>query len=296
MSCATDADRARAGHDLGVLPALAVGAIHGAAELLPISSSGHVTLVPWLAGHDLTRLDPELRKAFEVSLHAGTAVALLIARRGEIAELISGLSGRRLAVLGLATAPPALAGWRLERPIERRLGTPGTIAAGLAVGGLALAVADRAPQERRWTQAGPQDGLWLGIAQAAALLPGVSRNGATLVAARARGFARPDANRLSRQVALPVVAGASGLKLVRLTTRDRTGAGRRPVAGAPLWLGAAASFISTLAAGRLIDEVDRDRTLLPFVAYRLGLAGIVAVRLRRAMYDNDRVPDPARPT
>jgi undecaprenyl-diphosphatase len=274
--------------------ALSVGAIHGAAELLPISSSGHVTLLPWLVGRDLTRSEPELRKAFEVALHAGTAVALLLARRDEIAELMDGLSTRRLAVLTLATAPAAAAGLVLERPIERRLGTPATIAVGLAAGALALAAADRAPQERRWVDAGPTDGLWIGVAQAVALLPGVSRNGATLVAARARRFARPDANRLSRQAALPVIAGASALKLLRLAVGQTSGPDRGRGAAAPLWIGAGASFLSTLAAGRLIDEVDRDRSLLPFVVYRLTLAGLVAARLRRTMYDNERVPHPDR--
>jgi undecaprenyl-diphosphatase len=274
--------------------ALAVGLIHGVAELLPISSSGHVTLLPWLTGRDLTRSEPELRKAFEVALHAGTAAALLLARRDEITELLGDLSARRLVVLGLATAPAAAAGLALERPIERRLGTPATIAAGLAGGALALAAADRAPQERRWIDARPSDGLWLGVAQAVALLPGVSRNGATLVAARARRFARPDANRLSRQAALPVIAGASALKLLRLATRGPGNPNSRHAASTPLWIGAAASFVSTLAAGRLIDEVDRDRSLLPFVVYRLTLAGLVAARLRRTMYDNEGVSHPDR--
>jgi undecaprenyl-diphosphatase len=274
--------------------ALVVGLVHGAAELLPISSSGHVTLLPWLTGRDLTRSDPELRKGFEVALHAATAVALLLARRDEITELLGDLSARRLTVLGLATAPAAAAGLVLERPIERRLGTPGTIAAGLAGGALALAAADRAPQERRWTDARPADGLWLGVAQAVALLPGVSRNGATLVAARARRFARPDANRLSRQAALPVIAGASALKLLRLATRGPGAPDSGRAVSAPLWIGATASFVSTLAAGRLIDQVDRDRSLLPFVVYRLTLAGLVAVRLRRTMYDNEQVSHPHR--
>src|SRR6202012_2361322 len=85
--------------------AIALWALHGPAELMPISSSGHVALVPWLLRWDYARADPDVRKAFEVALHAGTAAALLIALRGEVAETLSGLTPRRATWLALATAP-----------------------------------------------------------------------------------------------------------------------------------------------------------------------------------------------
>ena len=123
-----------------------------------------------------------------------------------------------------------IVGFALERPIERFLGKPGTIAVGLIAGGAALALADREPQERGIRRGGPLDGLWLGVAQACALFPGVSRNGATLTAARLRRFSRVDAERLSRHVALPVIGGATALKCLRLWQRglpDGAGAVRR---------------------------------------------------------------------
>jgi undecaprenyl-diphosphatase len=259
---------------LSVGKALALGALHGPAELLPISSSGHVALVPWLLGWDYDRLDSELRKSFEVALHAGTAAALLITLRDEVGQALGGLDARRLALIALSFAPPALVGYTLERPIESRLGTPPTVAARLLIGSVVMALADRRAQIRGHQDAGAVDALWLGIAQAAALVPGVSRNGATLAAARLRGFTREDANRLSRHVALPVIAGATLLKGIRLKRR-----GLPPRAAAPFAAGAGASFASTLGSTWLIAQVERDRSLLPYACYRVLLA-LVALRMR----------------
>jgi undecaprenyl-diphosphatase len=91
--------------------------LHGPAELLPISSSGHVAVIPWLLGWSRAELDPELRKAFEVALHAGTAAALLITLRKEVREAVHDLNRRRLALIALSFAPPAVVGYGLERPI-----------------------------------------------------------------------------------------------------------------------------------------------------------------------------------
>src|SRR5438876_172646 len=182
---------------LALRRAVALGALHGPAELLPISSSGHVAVVPWLLGWEDDELDDELRKAFEVALHAGTAAALLITLGDEVLEAGRGLDRRRLALITLSLAPPAVAGLALERPIEERLGTPGSVAVGLLAGAVVMALADRTPQARGHEQAGAVDRLCLGIAQACALIPGVSRNGATLAGARVRGFTPPDPNRLS---------------------------------------------------------------------------------------------------
>jgi undecaprenyl-diphosphatase len=256
--------------------ALALGALHGPAELLPISSSGHIALIPWLLHWERDGADPELRKAFEVALHAGTAAALLITLRGEVQDAMSVMSPRLVFHIALSFAPPAIAGYTLERPIEQRLGTPGTIAVGLVCGSVAMAWADRSPQLRSAADAGWRDALWLGLAQACALVPGVSRNGATLAAARRRRFTRAEANRLSRHVALPVIAGATILKTVRLAKR-----GLPPGTGRPFAAGAAASFVSTLGSTWLIRQVERDRSLLPYAAYRLALAGVVVNRLRR---------------
>jgi undecaprenyl-diphosphatase len=256
--------------------ALLLGALHGPAELLPISSSGHVAVIPWLLGWDYDRLDPELRKSFEVALHAGTAAALLITLRSEVSDAVVGMTPRAGARVLLSFLPPALVGYKLERFIERYFGTPPTIAAGLIGGSLAMAWADRSPQTRRSSEAGAADALYLGLAQACALIPGVSRNGATLAAARLRRFTREDANRLSRHVALPVIAGATGLKSFRLARR-----GLPPGTGVPFAVGATASFVSTLGSTWLIQQVERDRSLLPYAAYRVALATAVLRRLRK---------------
>jgi undecaprenyl-diphosphatase len=260
--------------------AAALGAIQGPTELLPVSSSAHLSLVPWLLGWPWHELDPESRKSFEVALHAGAAGALLIGQRRVIAEELRAFDARRAAVVGLSFIPPAIVGYGLERQIERRLGGPRSTAIGLIVGALAMAIADRRPQKRGPGDAGAIDGLALGLAQAAALAPGVSRNGATLAAARWRLFTREHANLLSRTVALPVIVGATLLKGVRMRRR-----GLEPGLGRAMGAGITASFASTLASQKLIALVERDRALWPYAAYRVGLAGAVLVRSR---YTSDR--------
>ena len=222
--------------------ALAAGLLHGPAELLPVSSSAHAALL-------LQDAAPEERKELEVALHAGTLLALGPARPA--------------AWLVLATAPPALAGLILERPIERRLGTPRTLAAGLVTGALALALADRAPQRRDGVP-DARDALWLGLAQAAALVPGVSRHGAALSALRARGYTREAAHRISRDAARPVLAGAAVLKGLRIA--------RRREVDPALVVAATASAASTWLAARLLAGRGLRAPLWPYAAYRVALA------------------------
>ena len=262
----------------GLTPARAamLGVVQGPAELLPISSSAHLSLIPWMAGWRWDDLDPESRKSFEVALHAGAAAALLIGQRRVIAEELRRFDARRAAVVALSFVPPAIVGYRFERPIERRLGGPRATAIGLIAGALAMTLADRRPQLRGPGEATAIDGLALGLGQAAALAPGVSRNGATLAAARWRRFDREHANLLSRTVALPVIVGATVLKGVRLRRR-----GIGPGLGGAMAAGVAASFGSTLASQKLITLVERDRALWPYAAYRVGLATAVLLKLRR---------------
>jgi len=262
---------------LHVREAIALGLLHGPAELLPVSSSGHTALIPWLLGWPYSELDGELRKAFEVALHAGTATALIIGLRDEVVLAARALDRRRLRLIVLSSLPPAIAGFVLERPIERHLGTPATIAAGLIAGSIAMAAADVAgTQQRHREDACAVDALLLGVAQACALVPGVSRNGATLAAARLRGFAREDSNVLSRHAALPVIIGASLLKGMRLARRGLPAGTARAFCA-----GTAASLLATLASMRIIRQVERDRSLILYAAYRLGLAAVVLRRLRR---------------
>jgi undecaprenyl-diphosphatase len=261
--------------ELSVRQAVGLGLLQGPAELLPISSSGHLVLVPALFGWSYVELDDELRKAFEVALHAGTALALLIALRGEVAEVVRSLDARRLGRHALEFFPPGAAAWLFERPIERRLGSARGVALAQVVGGAALAAADRRPAVRPHSEAGAADALAIGVAQACALAPGVSRNGATLTAARLLRFERPAANRLSRHAALPIILAAAGLKGYRLWRR-----GLPRSLAAPFAAGAAAAFGSTLASGsRLVPLVDGARSYLPFAAYRVALGAVALRRL-----------------
>jgi undecaprenyl-diphosphatase len=256
--------------------AIVLGAVQGPTELLPVSSSAHLTLVPWFLGWRREDGDAEIEKTFGVALHAGAAAALLVGQRQVILEELRSFDARRAALLGLSFLPPALFGVLFERLIERRLGGPVPTAAGLLAGAGAMVAADRTPQRRDRGEATPVDGLALGFAQAAALAPGVSRNGATLSVARWRGFTRQHANMLSRTVALPVIVGAAALKGARLRRR-----GLPPGQGAAFAAGTAASFASTLASQTLIRVVERDSALWPYAAYRAGLAGVVVARLWR---------------
>ena len=256
--------------------AIVLGAVQGPTELLPVSSSAHLTLLPWLAGWDEDGRDPELRKSFEVALHVGAAGALLVGQRRVIAEELQSFDARRAAVLALSFLPAAIAGVALERPIERRLGGPLPTAIGLLAGAAAMIAADRRPQARDRGEVTALDGLALGLAQAAALAPGISRNGATLTAARWRGFTRQHSNMLSRTVALPVIIAAAVLKGARLKRR-----GIPPGERAGFLAGTATSFASTLGSQALIRLVERDSALWPYAAYRAGLATSVLANLWR---------------
>jgi undecaprenyl-diphosphatase len=244
-----------------------LGLLQGPAELLPISSSAHVGLLPWLLRWRHAALDAATRKEVEVVLHAGTAIAL------------AALAPPRapLGRLALATAPPALAGLILEGPIQRRLGTPRTVAFGLLAGAAAMAAADRTPERRGADDARAADALWLGAAQALALIPGVSRSGATRAAARRRGFDRPAAAALSREAALPILAGATALKAVRVARRRPSAATLRA-----LGVGTAAAAASTAAALAVERRLAARAPLAGWAAYRAGLAAaILAVDARR---------------
>jgi len=252
-----------------------MGALHGPAELLPISSSAHLTIVPWLLGWSYPGLAEGRRKEFEVAVHAGTAAALLIALRSEVAGAARRLDRRRVVQLAISALPAALTGLALEGPIERRLGSPRPIALGLTVGSALMLAADRRPQARHCEEADELDAVWLGLAQTLALAPGISRSGVTLAAARWRRFRRADAARLSRAAGVPVLAGAALLKGYRLHTRQI-----EPGMGSALAGGAAAAFLSTLAGARLITPIQSDGPLLPYALYRAGLAAAILHRLR----------------
>ena len=248
---------------------VALGLIQGPAELLPVSSSGHVAALPLLLGWEHASLEGARRKEVEVALHAGGAVGLLVGLRGELMAL-------PLDVAVLSMAPTVALAFLAERWIEERLGGPASLAGGLVAGSVALVLADRRPGQRLEEDAGPRDGVLLGLAQAFALVPGVSRAGATLAAARALGCARPDAVRLSRGFGVPVFAGAAVLMGTRLLQRRP---GRDELAS--LGVGALTAAAATLASMPLARVLERDRPLAPWAAYRCALAGVLLVRQNR---------------
>jgi undecaprenyl-diphosphatase len=248
--------------------AVALGAIHGPAELLPVSSSAHTALVPALLSWPYAELPGDVRKAFEVALHAGTLAGLLV---------LVPRPGVRFAVL--SAAPAAATAFLLERPIEERLGGVRATAVGLVAGSALLLAADAlapcpsAAHHSPRASVGMRETLIIGGAQVAALWPGVSRLGVTVAAARALGFDRRTAFTLGRQAGLPIVAGATGLKAWRLARRGLDRDLRAPFAA-----GAAAAFASTLAAAPL----RRTTAVKPLAAERVALAAAALVRLRRS--------------
>jgi undecaprenyl-diphosphatase len=179
---------------------------------------------------------------------------------------------RRIVRHGLEILPPAVAATFWERPLEQRCGGARSVALAQVAGGAAMWAADRRPAVRVHGDAGALDALAIGVGQATALIPGISRNGATLTAARLRKFERRSANRLSRHAALPIIVAATGLKGARLAKRGMPRELRAPFA-----VGAAAAFASTLAASRLIGMVDGARSYAPFAAYRIAF-GVIAAR------------------
>ena len=208
--------------------------------------------MPRLLGWSYAELPPHVRKTFEVALHAGSAPALVLALRGR--------PRGDLRLLALTLAPPAVTGLVFERPVERRLGGLRSVAAAQALAGVALLLADRAPQRRSAPDA--LDHLAVGGAQALALVPGVSRSGAALTAARARGLTREASASLALWAALPVTLGAGLLKGARLAR-----AGIDPGLRIPLAAGTAASLASALAALPLARRTRWG----PVAGYRIAL-------------------------
>jgi undecaprenyl-diphosphatase len=222
-----------------------------------VSSSGHLALVPALLGWEYADLAPDVRKSFEVALHAGSAPALAL--RG-------GWRSSGVGTVALSTLPAAAAGFLLERPIEERLGGVRAVALAQIGAGAALWLADRSAVDRDTPDA--VDHAAVGIAQAMALIPGVSRAGAAFTAARLRHLTRPTAVRLSLEAALPITVGAVVLKAARART------GVPPDLRGPTAAGATAAFISALAANAALRRIESLPSYAPLAAYRIALGGV----------------------
>ena len=206
---------------MSILHAIVLGLTQGATEFAPVSSSGHLILVPWGLGWPLLGDSPDLNKTFDVALHMGTLLGALIYFRHDVwrylRALLASVSRRRIDTtderiawaLVIGTVPGVLVGALLESVIQETLGEPWLIAVMLAVFGVVLYAVDRRmPQARDLGSIGIRTGLYLGAAQAMALQPGISRSGITMTAARAIGIDRESAARFSFLLSLPIIAGA----------------------------------------------------------------------------------------
>ncbi len=265
-----------------ILHAIVLGLVQGFTEFLPISSSGHLLVVPWLFGwHDLS--DDGIKKAFDVALHLGTLVAVVayfwrdvvsLVRHGLRAVVVpsarSHPEGRLAWLLVASCVPAALAGALFESWIDDTLGGPIVIAVSLAVFGVVLAWADRRAGTRTTAEFGLRDSLLVGAAQVVALNPGTSRSGITMSAARALGFERDAAVRLSFLMSLPVILGAVVVKVGGLAA-DGIPDGLL----APMVVGVVTAAISGWFAVWGLLRLVRTRNLDPFVIYRVALAAII---------------------
>lgn len=264
--------------------AFVLGIVQGLAEFLPISSSGHLLLVPWLFGwEDLA--DPGVKKAFDVSLHIGTLVAVVAYfRRDLVVYVREGLrlvfnrqrpvtpEGRLAWLLVVSALPAAAVGALFEDTIDGVLGTPGLIAVSLIFFGLVLAWADRRTGTRTIEEYRGKDALLVGAAQALALNPGTSRSGITITAARTFGFSRDAAARISFLMSIPVTTGAVVFKMTKLLMD-----GIPPDLRMPMLVGIVTSGLAGWVAVWGTIRLVRTRSFMPFVIYRCVLGVVVLV-------------------
>jgi undecaprenyl-diphosphatase len=249
--------------------------VQGLTEFLPISSSGHLVLVPAIFGWS------DQGMAFDVAVHLGSLVAVLVYFRSDIVGLISGgmqvLGGKvatnesRLALaIGIGTIPAAIAGLMLADWIGANLRSPSVIVMTLSGYAVLMLLADRfGRRDRQFAEVSAKDALLIGLAQALALVPGTSRSGVTITAAMALGFNRVDAARFSFLLAVPVILLAAGYELVVLMAADTA------VAWDQLGVGALISAFVAYASIEFFMRFVNRVGLVPFAIYRFVLAAVL---------------------
>jgi undecaprenyl-diphosphatase len=254
---------------------IVLAVVQGLTEFLPISSSGHLVLVPYLV--DWT--DQGL--AFDVAVHFGSLLAVVAFFREDIAGLLRGgvqlLGGDvkspqpyMALAIGLGTVPAAVAGLLFASWIEVNLRDPSVIVYTLAGYGILMALADRyARRSRGISEVRIRDALIIGVAQALALVPGTSRSGITITAGRLLGFERQDAARFSFLLSAPVILLATSFKGAELVLGDA------PVAWGQLALGVAISAIVAYLSIEFFMRFVTRIGLAPFAVYRLALAAVL---------------------
>lgn len=270
-----------------ILHAIVLGITQGLSEFLPISSSGHLRLVPWLFGWDDFAGQPSLEKTFDVALHLGTLVGAIAYFRADVVRYArAGLrrdagqttDGRLAWLLVVSTVPAAVTGALFADVIERRTGYIWLIATMLIVFGVVLGWADRRPGTRGVDDVRLRDALLMGAGQAVALQPGVSRSGVTMTAGRLAGLGRDGAARFAFLMSLPITAGALVFKAA-----DAAAEGGVPDHFvAPFVWGIVASGVTGWLAVWGTLRLIRTRTFAPFVAYRVlvGVAMLVLYAVR----------------
>ncbi|HEV7703437.1 MAG TPA: undecaprenyl-diphosphate phosphatase [Gemmatimonadaceae bacterium] len=265
-----------------VFQALILGILQGLAEFLPISSSAHLALAPWAFGW------PEPGLAVDVALHVGTLVAVLVYFRDEwITLIVAALEivrtqriqtpeQKRVVFLIVATIPGGLAGVFLNDYAESTFRSPALIAIALAAMGVVLWIVDRVrPATRPLDSLRWSDAILIGIAQAAALLPGVSRSGATITAGRALELDRESAATFSFLMSMPIIAAAAVFKVPHLLHSGG--------ASVPLLVGVTASAVSGWLAIAIVMRYVRSHSYGVFAVYRVALgAAVLALFFARA--------------
>ena len=263
--------------------AFVLGLVQGATELLPVSSSGHLILVPWLGDWEYLKEHEDFNQTFDVALHLGTLVAVVAYFWRDLIGLarawLHTLGTRRVATaeervawfVVVATIPAAIVGYLGEDLIAEHLGEPWQIAIALVLFAGLLWVADQQPQRRGMGALGGREAFAIGAAQSLALMPGVSRSGVTITAGRFLGLDRDSAARVSFLLLVPIVLGAVVLKGVQDVILGDLPAG----SGGPFLVGMlAAAGSGLLAIDGLLGYVRRHDYSI-FVWYRLIVAAIV---------------------
>jgi undecaprenyl-diphosphatase len=274
------------GDDATKLPdwqALVLGFVQGFTELLPISSSGHLIIVPWLGDWTYLKEHEAFNKTFDVALHLGTLVAVvayfwhdligyLIAWIRSLRRRSAESEDEKIAwIIVVASIPAAIIGAGFQSVIEERLGEPWQIAILLAVFALVLYWADRRPERKDVGELSLRQGLLVGLAQSLALAPGVSRSGITISAGRFLGLTRDAAARLSFLLLVPIVLGAVVLKGYADVLKGDLPAGWV----GPFVVGTIASAGSGLLAINWLLGYVRGHNYTIFVVYRLVAAAVI---------------------
>ena len=278
-----------------ILHAIVLGIVQGLSEFLPISSSGHLALVPWVAGWDDFGANESLAKTFDVALHIGTlAGAVAYFRRDLVVYVREGLSvllprnrvdaapeGRIAWLLLVSAVPAGITGMALSSTIERLDDEFWLIGVMLIVGAVLLGIADRLGGPRELGSFRFRDALLMGIGQAAALQPGVSRSGVTITVARWLQFDRATAARISFLMSLPIIAGAGLYKFIDVLDEG----------------GIPSDFLTPFAAGMVTSALTgyvavwgtirfvQTRTFAPFVLYRV-LIGLAVIALAASGFNS----------